>query len=124
MVTALPNSVAHVVAMYGAWKAGACVLPLRWDLPEWERERVLEVARPTVVIGDWEGVTSAPILHSSVLDASQYSAEPVPDRVPSPGQGHRHIGIDRDTEDHRAPRPGGVRSRGEPGCSGSVPGAP
>src|SRR5580704_587119 len=64
VVTALPNSVAHVVAMYGAWKAGACVLPLRWDLPEWERERVLEVAQPTVVFGDWEGVTSAPVLPS------------------------------------------------------------
>jgi bile acid-coenzyme A ligase len=86
VVTALPNSVAHVVAMYGTWKAGACVLPLRWDLPEWERERVLEVARPTVVIGDWEGVTSAPVLPSSVLEASGYSSEPVPDRVPCPAK--------------------------------------
>jgi bile acid-coenzyme A ligase len=86
VVTALPNSVAHVVAMYGAWKAGACVLPLRWDLPEWERERVLEVAKPTVVIGDWEGVTSAPILHRSVLDAPDYSSDPVPDRVPRPAK--------------------------------------
>jgi bile acid-coenzyme A ligase len=86
VVTALPNSVAHVVAMYGAWKAGACVLPLRWDLPEWERERVLEVARPTVVIGDWEGVTGMPVLHSSVLEASGYSSDPVADRVPAPAK--------------------------------------
>jgi bile acid-coenzyme A ligase len=86
VVTALPNSVAHVVAMYGAWKAGACVLPLRWDLPEWERERVLEVARPTVVVGDWDGVTGVPVLHSSMLEASGYSSDPVPDRVPSPAK--------------------------------------
>jgi bile acid-coenzyme A ligase len=86
VVTALPNSVGHVVAMYGAWKAGACVLPLRWDLPEWERGRVLEVARPTVVIGDWEGVTGAPVLHSSVLGAEGYSSGPLPDRVPRPAK--------------------------------------
>jgi bile acid-coenzyme A ligase len=86
VVTALPNSVAHVVAMYGAWKAGACVLPLRWDLPEWERERVLEVARPTVVVGDWDGVTGVPVLRSSALEASDYSSDPVPDRVPSPAK--------------------------------------
>src|SRR5471032_1244947 len=75
VVTAMPNSVAHVVAMYGAWKAGACVLPLRWDLPEWERERVLEVARPSIVIGEWERVTGAPMLPSAALEASGYSSE-------------------------------------------------
>jgi bile acid-coenzyme A ligase len=86
VVTAMPNSVAHVVAMYGAWKAGACVLPLRWDLPEWERERVLEVARPSIVIGEWESVTGAPMLPSAALEASGYSSEAVPDRVAWPAK--------------------------------------
>jgi bile acid-coenzyme A ligase len=86
VVTAMPNSVAHVVAMYGAWKAGACVLPLRWDLPEWERERVLEVARPSIVIGEWERVTGAPMLPSAALEASGYSSDAVPDRVAWPAK--------------------------------------
>jgi bile acid-coenzyme A ligase len=86
VVTALPNSVAHVVAMYGSWKAGACVLPLRWDLPEWERDRVLQVARPTIVIGDWERGAGAPMLGSADLDAEGHSSEPVPDRVASPAR--------------------------------------
>jgi bile acid-coenzyme A ligase len=86
VVTALPNSVAHVVAMYGSWKAGACVLPLRWDLPEWERERVLEVARPTIVFGEWEGVGGAPMLRAADLEASAYSSDPVPDRVACPAR--------------------------------------
>jgi bile acid-coenzyme A ligase len=85
VVTALPNSVAHVVAMYGAWKTGACVLPLRWDLPEWERERVLEVARPSLVIGEWEPVT-APVLRPTELEAPDYSSAEVPDRVASPAR--------------------------------------
>jgi bile acid-coenzyme A ligase len=82
----MPNSVAHVVAMYGAWKAGACVLPLRWDLPAWERDRVLEVARPSLVIGDWAGAAGLPMLPSSALAAPDYSSEAVPDRVASPAR--------------------------------------
>src|SRR5439155_4030039 len=44
VVVALPSSPEHVVVTLAAWKLGACVCPLRWDLPEWERDRVLEVA--------------------------------------------------------------------------------
>ena len=86
VVTAMPNSVAHVVAMYGSWKVGACVLPLRWDLPEWERQRVLDVARPRIVIGDWEGIAGAPVLAGAALAAAGYSAAPVPDIVPTPAK--------------------------------------
>ena len=87
VATALPNSVGHVVAMYGAWKAGACVLPLRWDLPEWERQRVLEVARPDLVVGDWDlDGTDGAVVRSSELDASGFSAEAVPDRIPFPAR--------------------------------------
>ena len=86
VVTALPNSVAHVVAMYGSWKAGACVLPLRSDLPEWERDRVLDVARPTVVIGDWPGVSASPVLSSAALEAADHAAAPVADRTACPAK--------------------------------------
>jgi bile acid-coenzyme A ligase len=86
VVTAMPNSVPHVVAMYGAWKAGACVLPLRWDLPEWERQRVLDVAQPRLVIGDWEAVIGAPVLPSAALAAAGYPSRPVPDIVPMPAK--------------------------------------
>jgi bile acid-coenzyme A ligase len=86
VVTAMPNSVAHVVAMYGTWKVGACVLPLRWDLPEWERQRVLDVARPRLVVGDWDGITAIPVLRSSALAAPGYSEAPLPDIVASPAK--------------------------------------
>jgi len=51
----VPNSPEHVFAAHAAWKLGACALPLRADLPAWERERLIEVARPRLVVGNWEG---------------------------------------------------------------------
>jgi bile acid-coenzyme A ligase len=86
VVTAMPNSVIHVVAMYAAWKIGACVLPLRWDLPEWERERVLAVAKPDVILGDWLGAGTGSVVPTADLDASGFSAAPLPDRVPMPAK--------------------------------------
>ena len=44
----LPNTVELVLAVWGAWKLGATPVPLRWDLPEWEQDRVLEVIAPAV----------------------------------------------------------------------------
>ncbi len=52
---ALANSPEHVLATLGAWKLGACVVPLRADLPEWERGRVLDVVKPRLLIADGDG---------------------------------------------------------------------
>jgi bile acid-coenzyme A ligase len=86
VVTAMPNSLIHVVAMYAAWKVGACVLPLRWDLPEWERERVLAVAKPDVILGDWPAASAGSVVPTVELHASGFSAAPLPDRVPMPAK--------------------------------------
>jgi bile acid-coenzyme A ligase len=47
---AIPNSVHLVLATLGCWKIGAVPIPMHWDLPEWERDRVREVINPTVVV--------------------------------------------------------------------------
>jgi bile acid-coenzyme A ligase len=86
VVTAMPNSVRHVIAMYAAWKLGACVLPLRWDLPEWERHRVLAVARPDVVMGDWKGTNGLSVIATDELEAEGYSPAALPDKVPMPAK--------------------------------------
>lgn len=83
LAVCLPNSVEHVVATIAAWKLGACVLPLRASLPEWERDRVLRVANPALAITDWDTdvcpvVPPGAVLRGGVLDA------PLPDRVPQP----------------------------------------
>ena len=54
---AIPNSQHLVLATLGCWKIGAVPIPMHWDLPEWERERVRAVIEPAVVVDEtsrWE----------------------------------------------------------------------
>ena len=54
---AIPNSVHLVLATLGCWKIGAVPVPMHWDLPEWERDRVRAVIDPAVVVDEanrWE----------------------------------------------------------------------
>lgn len=46
----LRNSPELVASVLAAWKLGAVPVPVRWDLPEWERDRVLEVVGAAVVL--------------------------------------------------------------------------
>jgi bile acid-coenzyme A ligase len=70
----IPNSEELVLAALGCWKIGAVPVPMRWDLPDWERSRVLEVIAPAVTIDDdTRGVLS--------VRAAGESTEPLPDVV-------------------------------------------
>jgi bile acid-coenzyme A ligase len=54
---AIQNSQHLVLATLGCWKIGAIPVPMHWDLPEWERDRVREVIDPAVVVDErsrWE----------------------------------------------------------------------
>jgi bile acid-coenzyme A ligase len=68
------NSVELVLGALGAWKLGAVPVPVRWDLPDWERERVLAVIDAAFVIDE----RTAPQLRA---DAEQAGGEPLPVRV-------------------------------------------
>jgi bile acid-coenzyme A ligase len=48
----IPNSAELVVAALAAWKVGAVPIPMRWDLPGWEQQRLLEVIKPALVIDE------------------------------------------------------------------------
>jgi bile acid-coenzyme A ligase len=50
LAVSLRNSPEHLMACFAGWKAGAVVVPMRWDLPEWERGRVLATMRPKLVV--------------------------------------------------------------------------
>ena len=43
---ALPNCLDHILVTLAIWKLGATLLPLRHDVPQWEMDRVLELAEP------------------------------------------------------------------------------
>ena len=64
----LHNSIELVETVVGAWKLGAVPVPVRWDLPAWERARVLEVVDAKLVIG-----AGAP------LDVTGFESSPLPD---------------------------------------------
>ncbi|HTR71598.1 MAG TPA: AMP-binding protein [Mycobacteriales bacterium] len=49
---AVPNSLDLVLATLGSWKVGAVPVPVRWDLPDWERGRVLEVIDPALTLDE------------------------------------------------------------------------
>jgi bile acid-coenzyme A ligase len=68
---AIPNSEELVLAVLGCWKIGAVPVPMRWDLPEWERSRVLEVIDPAVAV-DEQSLSTLTAL------AGDQSSEPLP----------------------------------------------
>jgi bile acid-coenzyme A ligase len=49
---ALPNSTAFLVAAVGAWKLGAVPQPLSHRLPSIEREAILDLVRPSVLVDE------------------------------------------------------------------------
>jgi bile acid-coenzyme A ligase len=48
----LRNSPQLALAVLGAWKLGAVPVPMRWDLPEWELERLRDVIDGKVQLGE------------------------------------------------------------------------
>src|SRR5262245_41921904 len=68
IAVALPNSVDHFYAALGAWKAGAGVIPMRWDVPEWERDRLLDTSGVLLVVGDDAAGGPIPVVTRAELD--------------------------------------------------------
>jgi bile acid-coenzyme A ligase len=75
----LRNSVEHILAAFAAWKVGATPVPVRWDVPEWERDRVLSVLRPKVEL-DSSTAAWFEQLHT-------YSTDPLPEVISPRGWG-------------------------------------
>ena len=54
-----------MLAVLGCWKIGAVPVPMRWDLPDWERSRVLEVIDPAVIVDEQSRQLTARAGHQS-----------------------------------------------------------
>src|SRR5436190_21822527 len=48
----LQNSPQFVLAAFAAWKLGAIPVPMRWDLPEWELDRLRQAIDGKVHLGE------------------------------------------------------------------------
>lgn len=79
LAVCMKNSPDHLLACFAGWKVGAVVVPVRWDLPEWERGRVLDTLSPRLVV-DAE--------HADLFEESRSaSTEPLDEVVPPHGWG-------------------------------------
>jgi bile acid-coenzyme A ligase len=47
----LRNSPELVFGVLATWKLGAVPIPVRWDVPDWELDRLREVIEPKVYVG-------------------------------------------------------------------------
>ena len=98
LAVCLRNSPEHLLACFAGWKVGATVVPVRWDLPEWELSRLLDgaAARP--------GGRRRP--------RRPGRGEPVDPRSPMPeviaprSGGGVQLGLHRHPQGHRAEGPG------------------
>jgi len=70
---AIRNSPELVEGVVAAWKLGAVPVPVRWDLPEWEQRRVLEVIDAKVELG--------PDDVGWIAGTSSLGTDPLPDVV-------------------------------------------
>jgi bile acid-coenzyme A ligase len=70
----IPNSTHLVLATLGCWKIGAVPVPMRWDLPDWERARVLAVIDPVVMVDESQRTALAAC-------AATRSADPLPEVI-------------------------------------------
>ncbi len=79
LAVCLRNSPEHLVATFAGWKVGAVVIPVRWNLPHWERERVLGAIGPRLVVDAGSGDLFA--------QAASASSQPLPEVTPPRGWG-------------------------------------
>src|SRR4051794_25276531 len=80
---ALPNCLDHILVTLAIWKLGATLLPLRHDMPQWEMDRLLALARPTCLVSDVHTSNESATLTRRHLDASTARSDAaLPDRIP------------------------------------------
>lgn len=76
----LPNSVGFVLAALAAWRLGATVAPLRWDLPAPELAQLLELAKPVLTVGKGGGgeeLPAAELLAAPPADPASLPPSPI-----------------------------------------------
>lgn len=86
VVVGLPNCPEHFVACFAVWKLGAMALPLRSALPARERDALLDLARPAMVLAHWGGAAFPTLRPADWHGAEAYDDGLLPDRIADPGR--------------------------------------
>ena len=70
VVVALPNSLGAVISTLGAWRLGACVFFLSYELVSSERKALLEQVQPVLVVSTWKNLAYKTLTMPVTLDYS------------------------------------------------------
>lgn len=81
VIVALPNGVDFVVTCWALWKLGATPLPLSFRTPRHELTGVVRLAKPVLIVADFDQVADCPIAHPATLIAPDDDDGDLPDRV-------------------------------------------
>ncbi|KAF0174000.1 MAG: AMP-binding protein [Hyphomonadaceae bacterium] len=81
---ALPNSIAFIEATFAAWKAGATPQPISAKLPKLERDQIVELGQPSLVVGCEVGAYGeTPCLPEGFTADASLSDAPLDERMAS-----------------------------------------
>lgn len=86
VVIGYPNCPEHYLVSLAVWKLGALAIPLRSKQPRHERDQILEIADPQVILADWDEPNYSVLPLSGLEKADDYSADPLPDIIAQPGK--------------------------------------
>lgn len=86
IVLGLPNCLEHFLVAIGAWKLGACVLPLNSVMVARERDQLLEIAKPALIVADWPGANEILVTRKELHEVKMFSDASLPDVIAVPGK--------------------------------------
>jgi len=78
---AMPNSLHLVLASVASWKLGAIPVPVRWDLPDWERARLRETVDAAVYLDESDIPSIDRWIDEGIAEPSADPADDLPDVV-------------------------------------------
>lgn len=79
---AYPNSLDHILVTLAIWKLGATLLPLRHNVPQWEMDRLLDLAEPKVLVSNGHTSATCPVVdREEIASTVSMPSEPLEDRV-------------------------------------------
>ena len=79
LVIGLGNGPIHLLAAIAAWKCGSLVLPLSSRMPPPERDAILALAQPQLIVSDWDDLPYTNLSPGEInRNSAAYSADALP----------------------------------------------
>ncbi|NIB42414.1 AMP-binding protein [Pseudomaricurvus alkylphenolicus] len=78
---ALPNGIEFIAACFAIWKLGATPQPISAKLPKIERDAIIELANPSLVVGAVDADARFPSIAAQFSQYENYSTEPLQERT-------------------------------------------